>query len=516
MGPDMGVGGQGRSAGKTGPLTVFVAGLVHETNSFSPLPTSLRSFTNDQRHRAGDPATLDRARQLPAYGDLFTVAEDHGDRVLDGPAAEAQPSGPVPRRVYEALRDELLADLAAAMAAGPVDMVVLALHGAMVARDYPDCEGDLLTHVRALVGPYMPLGAMLDLHGNASPAMVDSGAIIIACKEYPHTDFLARMGELYVILSAMARGALKARTHLRKVPVMGLFGTTEQPMRGFVDRLAGYEGRDGVLSVSMMHGFIWSDTEHTGASVLAVSDGGDPVALERTLAAIAADFRAIVTGTPLQSRLPLDQAVDRALSLAALGGPVVLADSSDNPGGGAACDSTFVLRALLDRGVQDVALGMIWDPQAALIAADAGVGAQLPLRIGGKVGPLSGDPVDLDVTVLAVREDIRQRGLSTEGGDPIGLAVAVRAGGVDIVLNSIRQQTFSPDCFTELGIDLTGKALVVVKSTQHFRATFDTIAKATVYCDAPGSLNLNLAALPYRDLRRPIWPLDPIDDVTGP
>ncbi|MEA1652771.1 M81 family metallopeptidase [Nitrospirillum sp. BR 11164] len=495
---------------RTGPLTVFVAGLVHETNSFSPLPTSMRSFTNDLRHLGGDPATLARARVLPAYGDLFTVAERHGDRVIDGPTAGAQPSGPAPRGVYEALRDALLADLKAAMVAQRVDMVVLTLHGAMVAQDYPDCEGDLLTHVRALVGPDMPVGVTLDLHGNATQAMVDSGAVIIACKEYPHVDFLARMEELYAILASIARGGPKARTHIRKVPVMGLFGTTEQPMRGFVDRLADYEGRDGVLSVSMMHGFIWSDTEHTGAAVLAVSDGGDPAAVDRVLAAIAADFQAIVTAAPLQQRLPLGQAVDKAVSLMGSGKPVVLADSSDNPGGGAACDSTFVLRALLDRGVQDVALGMIWDPQAALIAADAGVGAQLPLRIGGKIGPLSGDPVDLDVTVTAVRDDIRQRGLATDGDDPIGLAVALRVGTWDIVLNSTRQQTFSPGCFTELGIDLSAKALVVVKSTQHFRATFDAISAATVYCDAPGSLNMNLGALPYRHLRRPIWPLDPV------
>ncbi|MDE1145867.1 MAG: M81 family metallopeptidase [Azospirillaceae bacterium] len=497
---------------KTGPLTVFVAALVHETNSFSPLPTSLRSFDNDFQHRAGDPATLATARQLPAFGDLFTVAAGHGDRVIDGPAAGAQPSGEVPRPVYEGLRDGLLADLATAMAVQPIDMVVLVLHGAMVGQDYPDCEGDLLTRVRAQVGPDLPVGAILDLHGNATQAMVDSGAVILACKEYPHTDYLARMGELYTILSATARGGPKARTLIRRVPVLGLFGTTEQPMRGFVDGLARYEGRDGVLSVSMMHGFIWSDTEHTGAAALVVTDGSDAAAADRALAAIAADFQAIATSGPLQQRLPLEAALGRALALVdgrPAGRPVILADSSDNPGGGAACDSTFVLRALIDRGVQDVALGMIWDPQAARIAADAGVGARLPMRIGGKVGPLSGDPVDLEVAVLAVRDDVHQHALA-DSGEHLGLVVALRAGGIDIVVNSTRQQVYTPECFTELGIDLTAKALVVVKSTQHFRAGFDPIAAATVYCDAPGSLNLNLAALPYRHLRRPIWPLDPL------
>jgi microcystin degradation protein MlrC len=216
----------------------------------------------------------------------------------------------------------------------------------------------------------------------------------------------------------------------------------------------------------------------------------------------------------LNKRMPLPEALDAALALMATArGPIVLGDGADNPGGGAACDSTHILQALIDRGVEGVALGMIWDPQAALIASDAGVGARLALRIGGKVGPMSGQPVDAVVEVLAVRRDAHQRGLDGKASDPLGLAVAVRAGGVDIVINSTRQQVFSPDCFTQLGIDLLAKRLVVVKSTQHFRAAFDRVAAATLYCDAPGTLNGDLARLPYQYLRRPMWPLDQFASV---
>ncbi|HEY1092418.1 MAG TPA: MlrC C-terminal domain-containing protein, partial [Burkholderiaceae bacterium] len=205
-------------------------------------------------------------------------------------------------------------------------------------------------------------------------------------------------------------------------------------------------------------------------------------------------------------RLPMDAALDLALD--APPGLVVLADSADNPGGGAACDSTFILRALLERGVRDAALGMLWDPQAVAIATSAGVGARLPLRVGGKVGPMSGDPLDLDVEVLACRSDASQRGLVPGSRDPLGAAVALRVQGVDVVLNSIRQQVFSPDCFTEMGVDLSSKRLVVVKSTQHFRAGFDPLVVRTVYADTPGSLRVNLGELPYRHLRRPLWPID--------
>ncbi|HEY8880647.1 MAG TPA: MlrC C-terminal domain-containing protein, partial [Roseateles sp.] len=136
------------------------------------------------------------------------------------------------------------------------------------------------------------------------------------------------------------------------------------------------------------------------------------------------------------------------------------------------------------------------------------VGARLPLRIGGKVGPMSGDPVDLEVEVLACREDARQRSLTPGGTDPLGPSVAVRANGIDIVLNSIRQQVFSAECFTQLGINPAAKRLVVVKSTQHFRSGFDAMAAAVVYADSPGSLQANIGSLPFKHLPRPVWPID--------
>jgi microcystin degradation protein MlrC len=352
------------------------------------------------------------------------------------------------------------------------------------------------------------VGALLDLHGNVTPQMIASGAVLVACKEYPHTDYLARTRELYAMLAATARGAEMPRTQMRRVPMLGLFGTTEEPMRGFVRRLQASENQLGILSVSAMHGFAWSDTVHTGAAVLVVSTPDAGARAERLAAELGADLFEMRRGAA-SPRLPVAQALDAARDAFGGRGPVVLSDGADNPGGGAASDSTFLLRALIDGGAQDVALGMIWDPQAVLIAADAGVGARLPLRIGGKIGPLSGAPVDVMAEVLAVRADACQRGLDGTVRDPLGLAACVRIEGrIDIVINSIRQQVFSPDCFTELGIDLSSKALVVVKSSQHFRAAFDRIAAATFYCDAPGSLNSNLKALPYQHLPRPIWPLD--------
>ena len=477
------------------PLRVFVGSLSHETNSFSPLPATLRAFTADILHRQGDDSTLAKAMTFPAYGDAVELGRARGHEVVAGLCAWTQPSGPLGRDAYEQLRAELLDGLAAA---GPVDMIIMVLHGAMMADGYPDCEGDILSRARALVGDDVPIGAILDLHGNVTAQMVENATIVIACKEYPHTDYSLRVAELYGLLERTQRGDVSPRTVWRRGPILGPIGTTEEPMRGLVDSLASQEGRDGVLSVSLMHGFPWSDSEHTGSAALVVHDQSRPCQAEIAADKVLARFVEISRATSADRSRGVDEVLEEASGLLTNAGPVIVADGSDNPGGGAACDSTFILAALIERGAADAALGMIWDPQAARIAADAGVGARFPLRIGGKIGPMSGAPVDAEVEVLAVRHDGFQRGLTGKLSEPLGLAVAVRIGGIDVVVNSIRQQVFSPECFTALGIDLTAKKLVVVKSTQHFKAKFEAVAGAMIYCNAPGSLNMDLAALPYR------------------
>lgn len=479
------------------PLRVYVAGLAHETNSFSPLPTSLRSFEADLCYRPGEAAGRDEALAFPGYGDAVSVAQALGCALIEGPCLWTQPSGPISEALFRRLLDDLLDSL---RAAGPVDLVVLNLHGAMMAQGVPDCEGEILRAVRDLVGWGTPVGAILDLHGNVSPEMIASGAILVGVKEYPHTDYRERVEELFAILVAMAGGRSRPTTMLRSIPLLSLQGTTEEPMRSLVSHLQDLEGRDGVLSVTLMHGFPWADWEGAGASVIIVSEGVERDRLTAKADAIAGRFVGLVEASPM-TRLRVEAALDEALSGPLGEGPVIIADSADNPGGGAACDSTYLLRALIDRDVQGAALGMIWDPQAASIAADAGVGSRIPLRIGGKVGPLSGQPVDMLAEVLCVRDDVRQRIFGEEASSPLGLAVAVRAGGVELVINSVRQQVFSPECFTALGVDLGDKAVVVVKSSQHFRARFDPLASRTIYCDPPGSLSTDLMQMPYRNLR---------------
>jgi microcystin degradation protein MlrC len=262
------------------------------------------------------------------------------------------------------------------------------------------------------------------------------------------------------------------------------------------------EGRDGILSVSIAQGFATGDVPDMGTKVLVYADGDQAGAqrLARTLADEVIGLREQL----MVRYLDVDTALDRAL--AAEGGPIVLADRSDNPGSGASGDSTFILRRMLERGISNAALGPLWDPIAVRIAFDAGIGARVALRIGGKTGPMSGDPVDVECTVQALIPDMTQK---SQAGTPsaMGDCALVSVGGIDIVLNTMRTQGLDTGLFGQLGCDPAAKTIVVVKSAQHFHASFARIARDVLYVGAPGSADPNYANLPYKKIRQPKWPI---------
>lgn len=480
-------------------MRVFSATLATETNTFAPMPTGLAAFREGGWFPAGshpDHLTL-------FSGPLWAARQQAARRgwtVIEGLVAFAQPGGVTTRAAWQALRGQLLDDLRAAL---PVDMVLLGLHGAMVAEGCDDCEGDLLQAVRGLVGPGVVVGAELDPHHHLSDAMQAHADVLVSFKEYPHTDVLERAHELVNLCADTAAGRVRPTIGVADCHMISIVHTTREPARGFVDRLQALEGRDGVLSISVTHGFPWGDVADMGTKVFVYTDGdaGQAQALARRLADELVAMR-----DALQAPQPgIDVAIDQAL--AAPHGPVVIADGADNPGGGAAGDATFILRRLIERGVDGAALGPLWDPQAVRMAFEAGVGATLPLRIGGKTSPLSGDPVDAVCTVLALQPAMVMSGLA---GTPVALGdcALVRTGGVQVVLISRRNQAMDTDLFTQLGCDLGALRLIVVKSSQHFYASFSKVARRVIYAAAPGAVTADLRSLPYRKVQRPKWPLE--------
>jgi microcystin degradation protein MlrC len=500
-------------------MKVYLAGIVTETNTFSPIPTGAAEWETVRDVAAfGDGSALDAFRN---------EAEARGDELVFGLYTFAMPAGITVRRTYEELREELLAKLEAAM---PVDAVLLPLHGAMVADGYDDAEGDVIARVRALVGPDVVIGVHIDLHCHLTQSMLDGSDVVVIYKEYPHTDMADRAHDLYRIVADAVAGKVRPVQAMFDCRMMGIYPTNPQPMRGFVDAMAAAQGLGGVLSLSLGHGFPWGDVPDSGARMLAVVDAlavDDGMAFARATAAAWGrrfhDLRREVGVRPL----PLDAALDRALAVLAEGrSPVVIADQADNAGGGAPSDSTFVLRRLIERRIEGAALAMMWDPIAHHLARSAGPGARMALRLGGKMGPTSGDPLDLDVTVVALVDDLVVKWPQTEGAiDSPGGNVAHLCvhglvggdevpGGVDVIVTTRRGQVLGLEPFTAFGITPASHRILVVKSIQHFYAAFAPIAAEVVYMAAPGAVAPIMEQIPLvrADLRKYPWVEEPFPE----
>ncbi len=478
-------------------MRIFIAAVVTETNTFSPIPTGEPSFAERLLRRG------DATRLTPSGGNVPLIewrkrGEAEGHEIVESICAYAAPAGRTLKATYEKFKTAILEDLRAAM---PVDAVLLFMHGAMVAHGYDDCEGDMAAAIRGVVGPRVPIGMELDLHCHLTETMRTACNVIITYKEYPHIDGALRAHEVYDLTLKTARGEIRPVMAFHDCRMIDMWRTPVEPMKGFVAKMAACEGKDGVLSVSFGHGFPWGDVADVGAKMIVITDNDEPKAKR-----IAAEFAKEIFALRDQTHTAHDsveKGIDFAVS--ANQGPIVLAEVADNAGGGAPSDSTFVLRRLVDRGIRDVAIGYFWDPIAVRFCAEAGDGAELSLRIGGKCGPVSGDPVDLTVRVRRIVDHHTQTGLSG-ATSAMGLTVWVEAQGIDIVLNTTRTQVFHPDGFTKLGIDLATKKIIVVKSTQHFYAGFAPIAADVRYVATAGSIAPNFESIAYTKLAKPYWP----------
>ena len=481
-------------------MRIFTAALATETNTFSPIWIARRDFEDSLYAPPGQHPETPTLCTAPITVGRRVCAEK-GWELIEGTAAWADPAGMVNRATYEGLRDEILGQLAAAL---PVDAVVLGLHGAMVAQGYEDPEGDLLTRVRAMIGPEVLLCAELDPHSHLTAKRVQAADFFTVFKEFPHTDFVDRAEDLWRIAADTLEGRVRPVMSVFDCRMIDVFPTSRQPMRGFVDRMLAIEAEDPrVLSLSAIHGFMAGDVPEMGTKMIAVTDGAPEHG-----AALARRLGLELHANRGRHIMPMvDERAAVAAAMAAPAGPVVIADAWDNPGGGTAGDSTVILKELIARGATGVAVGTIWDPVAVQLCQAAGEGAVMALRFGAKSAPLTGEPVDALVEVLRLQPAAEMT--FGESVVPFGDAVRIRlvGTGIEVILNTIRAQNYDPSLFAALGIDPLAQKILVIKSTNHFYAAFSQIAAEIIYCSAGRPYPNDPATTPYRRARRNIWPM---------
>lgn len=483
-------------------VRIFTASLATETNTFSPLPTDRAAF---EAAFYAPPGTHPETPTLCSspVPILRRRGRAEGFTVIEGTSAWAEPAGLIKRETYEELRDEILDQLQAAM---PVDGVVLGLHGAMVAQGYDDCEGDLLDRVRAIVGPDILVAAEFDPHSHLTQKRVVQLDLAASFLEFPHTDFEER-GEHLVDLALRAlRGEITPVLSTFDCKMIGIYPTSQQPMRGFVDRMKRLEGQGKILSCSVIHGFMAGDVPEMGTKIMVVTDDAPEqgAALARELGEELYHLRG-KTAMPI---LDYEAGIDLALQIRAEDGskPVTIADTWDNPGGGCAGDGTSVLLSLIDRGIDKVAVGAIWDPVAVSFCHAAGPGAVLHLRFGGKAGAEAGPPIDAEIEVTHLAEEGWQSFRASRV--TLGRSATVRILGteIDIVLISSRTQTYEPSLFSNQGVEVAEKEILLVKSTNHFYAGFEPVSSRIIHVDAPSSYPTRPAETLYQKAGRDFWP----------
>jgi len=477
---------------------IAVGGFLHETNTFAPTKAGLGDFIRGSGSMAmSRGAEIARASQgsNQAIAGAIAQAEREGWEVVPTLWATTAPSAHVTEEAFETITAELLERIAAAL---PVDGIYLDLHGAMVTEHLDDGEGELLARLRALVGPEVPVVVGLDLHANVTPQMVEMADVLDSYRTYPHVDMAETGARGAAVLGRLMAGERPEKAFLQ-APFLTAIAwqcTDIEPARGLYAEMA--EMAPGLTSISFNMGFPAADIPDCGMSVTAYGPGAAEAA--RTLMDRIEAAEAAFAGEVLSP----EAAVARAAAIAREAKrTVVIADTQDNPGAGGDSNTTGMLRALVAADAQNALLGGLYDPAAALAAHAAGVGAEIEIALGGQSGVPGDAPFTARFIVEAVSDGkFRAKGPYYGARDmDLGPTAALRIGDVRVAVISAKSQMADREMFRHLGLVPETAAVVVVKSSVHFRADFAPIAETILVAAAPGPMAVDPATLPWTRLR---------------
>ena len=496
------------------PKRVLTGRFMHETNTFSVQKTDMALWRRRDFHRDNEiPAAFHGTRS--ALGATFEAADKYGWTLVHPVSANANPSGTVTDDAFDEIAGLFLA---AAERQGPIDGVLLHLHGAMVVDSHEDGEGELLERLRRVVGPDVPIVVTLDLHANVTETMADNASALIAFRTYPHIDMYERAWQGAELLEKAMQGEIRPKTVIARRPMLhGLdWGRTQKgPMAELIARGEALEHAGDILVASVCAGFALANIRDVGPSVTVTVDLKRPDARPRGQA-VAEEFMDHAWATRDYSTvrmLSVAEAVAKAKEGKPGDKPLVIADFTDNPGGGGYGDATAFLKGLVEAGVERVAFHAICDPAAVQDGLRNGIG-RATLTLGGKTDPaLGGGPLTLfgEITTMTNGKFIAWGPMGGGVERDYGPSLVFRVGGIDIILISNNGQAVDLGQFASLGLDPARYPTVCVKSMQHFRAAFEPIAREVILVDTGALCQPHYTPDLFDKVRRPVWPLDAIE-----
>ena len=487
-------------------MRVLIAMMKHETNTFSPVPTDLTRFKNWAYYTGTDVLDQFGGTNTPT-GAYIDHARKRGCEMVTPLATEAMPSGPVQRDVYEHMVETILAPIEEQ----PFDVALLDLHGAMVAEDEADGEGCLLSRIRA-AQPDLPIAVTLDLHCNLTQRMVDNCTMMIGFKTYPHVDMYEVGDQIAQVMFRALEGRINPVMVWGNRPVLAqtlCMRNYSAPMSGLQDKTRKLE-REGLLAATFFGGFPMADIHDAGISAVVVGDGDEAQA--RSACNRLLDGGWSERAGFIYSGRPLDLAVSDARQYTE--GPVLLLDHADNVGSGGTADVMEVIREVHKQELENVAVGVVWDPVAVQKMHEAGLGNRVSIDLGGKTDMpsigRSGEAFHVEGRVASLSDGI----WTVEGPMYTGVEVStgptavLDIGRIRIVVVSFHHEPWDSGIFSNNGINPTECRYLLLKSRIHYRAGFQPIARATICCDGHGVTTSRNDQLDYQAIRRPIYPLD--------
>jgi microcystin degradation protein MlrC len=486
-----------------------VAMMMHETNTFSPLPTPIESFTRGGGGGAlSGPAALQEAEGTnTSLGGFIEVARKAGAEFTLPMAASAHPSGLVTEAAYEQMTAAIVEEIKKGC-----DAVLLALHGAMVAEHTDDGEGELLNRIRK-IAPDLPIAVALDFHTQMTDAMINGATVIAGYRTYPHIDMADTARRAGRTLIKTLAGEVEPKMVWGNRPIMSsslVHTPSREPMKTLMDMANRAEDSGQVLNASVFGGFPQADIPHLALSSVIVCDkrtAEGEILLNRILDAAWEKREGFLFHAE-----PLSVQVARAKSLD--GGPVVMADHGDNTASGGTQDVMSVIEEALKQGLDDAVAGPICDPACVEQMIEAGVGAEITLELGGKIDMpamgLRGKPLTITGRVKAITDgQFTVTGpMATGTTMRMGRTAVLDTGNIQIVVSEKRCEPYDLGVFTHCGIDPRRKKFVLIKSRQHFRAGFEPIARHIVMCDGDGCTASDLKLFKYTRVKRPLYPFD--------
>ncbi|MCL5111090.1 MAG: M81 family metallopeptidase [Chloroflexi bacterium] len=488
---------------------VLLAGLKHEVNSFSSGVADLDTFRRNVLFEGADVLGSGRGSGQEIDG-VVAVARAEGVELIPVIDAYAGAAPPVADAAYEYIRDRVLA--AARAEAGRLDGVMLCLHGAMATESLEDPEGDMAAAVRAIVGSRMPIAVSYDMHCHFTATKASAPDIIVGFHTHPHVDFYDTGVRAMRLLVKAMRGEAKPVVAYRKLPMMASaerHNTSLPPASEVMGRCLEMEQEAGVLAATYFPSQPWMDLSELGWATVVVADG------DRALAQAKADELAQMCWQRREQYLvhktPVRAAIEKALGGA--GQPWVFTDSSDSVSGGGHGDGNFLLRELLATGYADTALLTLTDPEAATACFAAGVGGQVTMPLGGKLNPQFFQPVMVSGRVKTLTDGKFTRDLPPSPKNA-GPTAVLQVGTIHIVVTSYPVQTIDTSAYHMAGLEPRQYKIVQVKSPGGFRAVYGPFAAGIFELDAPGPCDSELPRLPFKRIRRPLWPFDP--DLPAP